>query len=167
MTEPGFISMFELFREEVRAHAATLSQGLLELENDPGNPQRIEPLMRAAHSIKGAARIVDVEPAVDLAHVMEDALVAAQHGRIRIGAVDVDVLLRATDVLASLVEVSEDAAAAWASHHAATIAELSESLRHMAKGEPAPPDCSICTCCNSQNPSAKKRTRHPRRCTAG
>ena len=56
------VSLLDLFREEVRSHTATLSQGLLELEEEAGNPRRIEPLMRAAHSLKGAARIADLHP---------------------------------------------------------------------------------------------------------
>ena len=45
--------LLELFREEVRNHCAVVSQGLLDLERDSANPQRIEPLMRAAHSRHG------------------------------------------------------------------------------------------------------------------
>ena len=37
--------------------------------------------MRAAHSLKGAARIVGLDAAVRVAHAMEDCLVAAQKGR--------------------------------------------------------------------------------------
>ncbi|HEV3436188.1 MAG TPA: Hpt domain-containing protein, partial [Gemmata sp.] len=101
-------SMFELFREEVRTHADTLSRGLLDTEADPGNPSRIEPLMRAAHSIKGASRIVGIELGVRLAHVMEDALVAAQHGKIRLTPADVDILLQGADVLAGLAELTPE-----------------------------------------------------------
>jgi two-component system, chemotaxis family, sensor histidine kinase and response regulator WspE len=57
----GFL--LELFREEARTHTGVLAQGLVELEQDPGDPTKIEPLMRAAHSVKGAARIVRIEPA--------------------------------------------------------------------------------------------------------
>src|SRR6516225_10129123 len=99
MSDAASFSMMDLFREEVRAHTASLNAGLLELEGDPGNSQRIEPLMRAAHSIKGAARIVGIEPAVRLAHALEDAMVAAQHGRVRPGAADIDLCLRAVDTL--------------------------------------------------------------------
>jgi len=35
--------------------------------------------MRAAHSLKGAARIVDLADGVRVAHAMEDCFVAAQH----------------------------------------------------------------------------------------
>ena len=45
----GEFSIMDLFREEVRAHAATLNQGLLDLENAPADPQKLEPLMRSAH----------------------------------------------------------------------------------------------------------------------
>lgn len=72
--------LLELFREEMAAHSAVLTDGLLALERDGSSPERIEPLMRAAHSIKGAARVVDLAPVVQVAHEMEDLLVAAGAG---------------------------------------------------------------------------------------
>src|SRR3954471_6272686 len=96
-------TLFEMFREEARTHAATLAQGLVVLEGG-GRAQQIEPLMRAAHSIKGAARIVNAEQAVPLAHTMEDALVAAQQGKVTLLAEDIDLLLRGADLLAALAE---------------------------------------------------------------
>jgi two-component system sensor histidine kinase and response regulator WspE len=124
-------SMMDLFREEARAHAATLSQGLIDLEKEPASPKRIEPLMRAAHSIKGAARIVNIEPAVHLAHAMEDAFVAAQEGRIHLGPADIDVLLRGTDILAGLDQLGESDVAAWSAAHADGIASLQVQLRSL------------------------------------
>lgn len=127
-------SLFDLFREEARSHAATLSQGLLELESDAGNPQRIEPLMRAAHSIKGASRIVNIEAGVEMAHAMEDALVAAQRGLILIGRDDIDVFLRGADVLASLAEIGEADVANWSASQAGNIAELKAIFLAMVAG---------------------------------
>src|SRR5207244_7491510 len=121
MSDSGDFSMMDLFREEVRTHAATLNQGLIDLENAPVSPQKIEPLMRAAHSIKGAARIVNIESAVQLAHVMEDAFVAAQQGRICIGSADIGTLLRGTDLLAQLGQVEEAGAADWSGGHAIDV----------------------------------------------
>lgn len=132
-------AMFELFREEVRSHAATLSRGLLDVEADPTNPTRIEPLMRAAHSIKGACRIVGIDSGVRLAHVMEDALVAAQHARIRLTPGDIDVLLRGSDILASLGELMPATAADWGPTNAAAIAQLEPVFVAMAGGTPATP----------------------------
>ncbi len=132
MNESGMLSMFELFRDEVRAHAATLNQGLIELEGDAGNARRIEPLMRAAHSIKGAARIVDIDAVVQLAHVMEDVFVAAQSGRIRIASADIDVLLRGADLLGSLEQLRENSVAAWVSSHRLEIDQLKTTFAALA-----------------------------------
>jgi two-component system sensor histidine kinase and response regulator WspE len=137
-------ALFDLFREEVRAHADTLGAGLLELEADPANPARIEPLMRAAHSIKGAARIAGVDPAVRLAHVMEDALVAAQAGRVRVGPADIDHLLKGTDLLAGMSRVPTPAAlAGWAADNEDAVARLEPVFRAITNGtaaaSPPPP----------------------------
>jgi two-component system sensor histidine kinase and response regulator WspE len=76
----GF-SLLELFRMEAESHTATLSTGLVALEGASATSAVIEPLMRAAHSLKGAARIVGLDAAVRVAHAMEDAFVAAQKGQ--------------------------------------------------------------------------------------
>jgi HPt (histidine-containing phosphotransfer) domain-containing protein len=91
--------MLELFRAELDTHLPVLSEGLLALEKDAAQPEVLEALMRAAHSIKGAARIVGIDAAVQVAHVMEDCLVAAQKGELRLNADAIDVLLRGVDVL--------------------------------------------------------------------
>ncbi len=142
------ISLFELFREEVRVHAGTLNHGLLELENDPTNAKRIEPLMRAAHSIKGAARIIGIDTAVRLAHEMEDVFVAAQEGEIRLASDDIDHLLRGTDLLAELSQITDSGATAWSAGHAEAIAGLQTVLRAMIRGEH-----STSTSARATNPS--------------
>jgi two-component system sensor histidine kinase and response regulator WspE len=92
-------SLLDLFRAEIDVHLPALSQGLLALEKDPGAADRLEALMRAAHSIKGAAKIVGVEPAVRIAHGIEDCFVAAQGGSLALGSDAIDVLLRGVDAL--------------------------------------------------------------------
>ncbi|MHC5538508.1 Hpt domain-containing protein, partial [Singulisphaera rosea] len=51
-------TLIEMFRAEVETHAETLSSALLALERNPGDTSRIDEMMRAAHSIKGASRVV-------------------------------------------------------------------------------------------------------------
>lgn len=92
-------SMLELFQMEARAQADVLSAGLIALERDPVAADHLEACMRAAHSLKGAARIVDLKVAVPVAHVMEDAFVAAQEGRLRLTPVHIDALLAGVDLL--------------------------------------------------------------------
>jgi len=92
-------SMLELFQMEARAQADVLSAGLIALERDPVAADHLEACMRAAHSLKGAARIVDLKVAVPVAHVMEDAFVAAQEGRFRLTPEHIDALLAGVDLL--------------------------------------------------------------------
>jgi two-component system sensor histidine kinase and response regulator WspE len=101
----GDSALLELFRAEAEAHMKTLSDGLLELEQDPARSQWYEPLMRAAHSIKGAAKIVGLDAAVPLAHAIEDYFVAARDGRATITPVAVDVLLAGLDALQQLTQL--------------------------------------------------------------
>ena len=95
----GSSSMYDLLRSEIETNAASLTDGLLNLERASASPQTIEPLMRAAHSIKGAARIVGLDAAVKVAHALEDFLVAAQAGTAALDSAKVDVLLKGVDLL--------------------------------------------------------------------
>ncbi|MFJ4141569.1 hybrid sensor histidine kinase/response regulator [Pseudomonas sp. NPDC089734] len=92
-------SLFELFTLEAEAQTQVLSAGLLELERNPTLADQLEACMRAAHSLKGAARIVGVNYGVSVAHVMEDCLVSAQEGRLLLQAEHIDALLSGTDLL--------------------------------------------------------------------
>ncbi|WP_448106516.1 response regulator [Pseudomonas azerbaijanoccidentalis] len=92
-------SLLELFSLEAEAQTQVLSAGLLALERDPTQADQLESCMRAAHSLKGAARIVGVDAGVSVAHVMEDCLVSAQEGRLYLRAEHIDALLQGTDLL--------------------------------------------------------------------
>ncbi|HEY7329272.1 MAG TPA: hybrid sensor histidine kinase/response regulator [Gemmataceae bacterium] len=139
MSDSSF-SMMDLFREEVRAHSAGLSEGLLRLESEPADAQHLEPLMRAAHSIKGAARIVGIDLAVQLAHVMEDVFVAAQHGKVRLSPADIDLLLSGTDILAELGKLTDENASNWSTEQEAPVGKLTTEMRAiLTRPEAVPP----------------------------
>lgn len=92
-------SLLELFSLEAEAQTQVLSAGLLALERNPTQSDQLEACMRAAHSLKGAARIVGIDAGVSVAHVMEDCLVEAQEGRLRLRPEHIDALLQGTDLL--------------------------------------------------------------------
>ena len=94
------LSMLDLFRMEAESQVQVLTSGLLALERDHAAAEQLESCMRAAHSLKGAARIVGVDAGVNVAHAMEDCFVAAQHGRLVLGHDQIDILLSATDLMA-------------------------------------------------------------------
>jgi two-component system, chemotaxis family, sensor histidine kinase and response regulator WspE len=124
----GF-SMFELFKAEAETHARTLSDGLLALEARPDELVHVESLMRAAHSIKGAARIIRLDPLVELAHAMEDCFVAVGQGDQSLPPARVDQLLRGVDLFQELAVLSEDQLNGWLEAHRDSCASLAAEVR--------------------------------------
>src|SRR2546428_5252769 len=120
--------MLELFRVEAETQAAVLTGGLLELERGPGAPEQLEILMRAAHSLKGAARIVNLKLAVRVAHAMEDSFVAAQNGKIQLRQAEIDVLLLGVDLLVQISKQTESDIDRWESDPATELKKFLEAL---------------------------------------
>jgi len=118
----GF-SMLELFRMEADSQTHILTDGLLALERQAGDPGAgaIEAMMRAAHSIKGAAAIVGLQVVVQLAHGMEDSFVAAQHGRLKLTPERVDVLLSGVDLIVQISRLDDAGAEGWLAANGAQI----------------------------------------------
>jgi two-component system, chemotaxis family, sensor histidine kinase and response regulator WspE len=102
--------MTELFRLEAESQTQLLSESLLALERTPTAADHLEACMRAAHSLKGAARLVGISPAVVVAHAMEDCLVAAQRGAILLGSERIDLLLEGVDLLSRTASSPADSA---------------------------------------------------------
>ncbi|VBB16215.1 hybrid sensor histidine kinase/response regulator [Burkholderia stabilis] len=98
------LSLLELYREETRTQTQALSERLLALESGEPDSVALEACMRAAHSLKGAARIVGVPLGVDIAGRMEECFVAAQAGTIALTATHVDVLLAGVDLLVRVAD---------------------------------------------------------------
>ena len=123
--------MLEIFRAEVETHVESLTSGLLALERDPSDTSHVDEMMRGAHSIKGAARIVGIDPAVRVAHVMEDGFIAAQNGKLTLQPEHVDVLLRGVDLLNRIANASKDPSLDWEQFKdeaSFSVAEISDVL---------------------------------------
>ena len=132
----GGFSMFDLFQTEVQQHCACLADGLIALEQNASDPKMVEPLMRAAHSVKGAARIINLDGAIGLAHSMEECLVRIQKGIEKPTGSRIDELLRGSDILRSLADhKSEDEARAWLEQEAGPISALAEALNLPPKAD--------------------------------
>ncbi|RUL77564.1 hybrid sensor histidine kinase/response regulator [Dyella choica] len=120
--------MMDLFRLETESQVQVLTSGLLALERDSSAPEQLEACMRAAHSLKGAARIVDIAAGVNVAHAMEDIFVAAQHGTLRLKQPHIDVLLRGLDLFNRIANTAESHLVRWTSElHAEVDAHLADS----------------------------------------
>jgi two-component system, chemotaxis family, sensor histidine kinase and response regulator WspE len=132
-------SMMDLFRMEVEGQAEVLNENLLALESDPQSPGELEALMRAAHSVKGAARIIDLDAAVTIAHVMEDCFVAAQRGTIVLDSTGIDVLLQGVDFLVNISGVGEAGIESWLAEHQGEVEALPGMIAALYSQEEALP----------------------------
>jgi two-component system sensor histidine kinase and response regulator WspE len=139
--ESSSFVLLDLFREEARTHVETLNTGLVGLEQGEASPQTIEPLMRAAHSLKGAARVVNLALAAELSHALEDVLVGAQEGQLILSAStaeSVDLLLRAVDLLEEMIDAAGATFAAWEEAHAHRVQELLPLLQSLRDRQMTP-----------------------------
>ena len=132
-------SMLDLFRMEADGQARTLTDGLLAMERGGGDDATIESMMRAAHSINGAAAIVGLDMVVQLAHCMEDAFVAAQHGQLQLTPARIDVLLGGVDLIVQCAALAEDAVAGWLGENALRIGAAMQAIAQVAAVREAPP----------------------------
>ena len=137
----GF-SLLELFRREAESQVHVLTEGLLALDRNAQDLAAIEPLMRAAHSLKGAARIVNLDDVERLAHAMEDCFVAAQKGKIRLTTQRIDRLLAGVDLIDKISSLGEQEAPGWLEANRLKIGELLVGVYDAADpgklNEPAP-----------------------------
>jgi two-component system sensor histidine kinase and response regulator WspE len=121
---------------EVETQGEILNDNLLTLENQLqdageeglGSISLLESLMRSSHSIKGAARIVQIESAVRIAHVMEDCFMGAMDRTIRLKSEQIDYLLSGVDFLLEISQVREEALNSWLGENQAKAEEIIENI---------------------------------------
>ncbi|MBI5769838.1 MAG: hybrid sensor histidine kinase/response regulator [Verrucomicrobia bacterium] len=137
------MSMTELFRLEAETALAAITDGLLALEQ--GDTSHLEAMMRAAHSLKGAARIVGFAAAVQASHAMEDCFVAAQRGEVALGRAHIDRLLVGVDLLGRIAKSTEAEVAQWDREKRPEVDAFLASLKNVPEegtATPAPPPAS-------------------------
>ena len=132
------LSMLELFALEADNQTEILIEGLLYLEENPNDSDNLERLMRASHSLKGAARIVGLESIVGLSHLMEDCFVAAQRGNLTLNAIQIDVLLQAVDIILNITKVQESELENYLVNNAGRLVALEDNLKQFVSAENRP-----------------------------
>ncbi|HEY1418494.1 MAG TPA: Hpt domain-containing protein, partial [Myxococcaceae bacterium] len=91
-----------LFVAEASEHLEALGRDLVSLEGTP-NTETVDSLFRHAHSVKGMAASMGLEPIAQLAHRVEDLVDVARRLPGALGRERVDLLLTATDAMLALV----------------------------------------------------------------
>ena len=129
------LSMLELFRMEVETQTSILNQGLLEIEHVEPAPELLENMMRAAHSIKGAARMVNVDAIVQLAHLIEDCFVGLQKNDFEINDKDVDNLLAGVDLILQISHVDDAKIETWVEDNSVEFQHTETALKKIGLEE--------------------------------
>lgn len=92
--------VWEYFAPEVQEHVEALLNGLDAAEPD------VAALFRSAHTIKGSAYMVGLQPLGDFAHRMEDLLGAVRDGRQELDGPVAETLELAGDLIAQMLQVA-------------------------------------------------------------
>ena len=89
------------FRVEADTHLQMMAAGLLALEKTSvaEQPALVETIFRAAHSLKGAARAVNLTHVEAVCRSLENVFSAAKDKRLVISSELIDLLLQATNAL--------------------------------------------------------------------
>jgi two-component system sensor histidine kinase and response regulator WspE len=149
-------SMMGLFKMEAESQCAALTSNLLKLEKNPTAIEVIEPLMRAAHSLKGAARIVQLNPIVKLAHTMEDCFVAAAEGKITLNGAHIDTFLDCVDCFNLLSRCSEEEIETFLTENEAKMSGLATALTNTEAGK-----TTVAAEPATTHPAVEPATTHP------
>jgi two-component system chemotaxis sensor kinase CheA len=120
-----------IFTIEAEEHVQALSAGLLELEKTPPAEHAAiaEKLCREAHSLKGAARAVDLNNVEEICQALESVLALVKRGKLSLTSTELDLLHGGLDLITRLVSsLGEE----HGDHNGGRVAGLVCSLYNLA-----------------------------------
>lgn len=94
----------EVFLEESEDQIQELNANLVKLEKDHTNPEIINDIFRAAHSLKSSSAFVGLYNLSDLAHKMENLLQKIREGTVEINTILVNLLFECFDLIKNVIE---------------------------------------------------------------
>ncbi len=118
------------FFQECEEQLAELEGGLLAMEGGDHDPEIVNAVFRAVHSIKGGAGAFSLEDLVRFSHVFETALDLIRSGDIQADQETLKLLLRSADVLADHVRAARDGGSVDEGRSSA----MAEALEALASG---------------------------------
>jgi two-component system chemotaxis sensor kinase CheA len=94
---------YQVFFEEAQEHLDNMEALLLDLDVDAPDPEQLNAIFRAAHSIKGSAGTFGFTDLAEVTHVLENLLDRIRKGELALRADMIDAFLDAGDVLKDLL----------------------------------------------------------------
>jgi two-component system chemotaxis sensor kinase CheA len=124
-------ALLATFLAEAEEVLARMERSFVQLEASPADGAHLQALFRDAHTLKGAASLVEFDAVRDLAHDLESVLERLRDHTLAVNDALVTLLLRSVDVLRAGVA---DAAAGHAAP-SETLVSFRERLARAAAGE--------------------------------
>ncbi len=101
-------TILRTFQTEAEEHLDSLEEALVALEARPRDAELLQAAFRSAHTIKGAARCVELEQVAAFAHRVEDAFERLRDGGRTLDAPTASLLLEAVDALRQMIGSAVD-----------------------------------------------------------
>ncbi len=160
----------ETFKLELDEHVATLNKGVLAMEKGGLSPEKrnsvLKELFRAAHSVKGSARAVEMWDIEKVSHKMEDVFEVLKEGTLQLSSGLVDGLLCATDILSESMSLHLQGTTLPHETGRAIIERLDRLLKDPGEGADPAPLQKEGECAGEPTPAAMTVPRQDRRVTS-
>ncbi|VAX07721.1 Signal transduction histidine kinase CheA [hydrothermal vent metagenome] len=120
----------EVFFDESFEGLDIMESGLLDMDSGSADPEQINSIFRAAHSIKGGSGTFGFTDIASFTHVMETLLDEMRDGRRQVSVEAVNVLLASVDVLREMLTATREGA----EMNAALVKEQQSELERILSG---------------------------------
>jgi two-component system chemotaxis sensor kinase CheA len=130
--------IYSVFAQEAREQLAAMEEGLLRMEQGEQDSDTLNAIFRAAHTIKGAAGVVEIHHIEKFTHILENLLDKLRNGELQVSSEMITALLKGCDHIGALLDrveqgvLEEDPAIAAAGEETAAL------LRRFAAGDASP-----------------------------
>ena len=121
-------SIQDTFFEECEELLEAMDEGLTAVEGGDHDPEIVNAVFRAVHSIKGGAGAFGLDELVGFAHKFETVFDEVRSNKLQLDTKLIQLLLRCSDHLSDLVAVARDGGSTDEEHHDTLIAGLEEYL---------------------------------------
>ncbi len=133
------------FIEEAKDHLNTIEQGLLNLQSTIDDPEMVNEMFRAAHSVKGGAAMLGLNGIQHVSHRLEDFFKILKDSAVRVDQKMESSFLQVFDALKELVDLlqspfglTDESASPTLATVAPVFVELEQQL-NLSVGTPAAP----------------------------
>ena len=129
LVPPLDAEVLSYFDPEAEEYLQTMEALLQRLRQDPKDGETIHSFYRTAHTLKGSARTIGFKVIGDLAHPVEDCMIATRDGRIYLSADVLGVIGRAVEVMRLLI-CRDDSKVAQLQHDVPEVTQALDQIRN-------------------------------------